>query len=600
MPRSDGVPRRFQDARGYQIQTARIFRARKEDCGIPKPPAFPQRGRDQCCEPLLDDELMTSNSSTHSSGCCDRDAQHRVIITSKETTRSRPTTSAGHDQRAGSEFQTGRPIENTVRTALLSGNASEGGHKPVPARLNQKPVAAEPMSRARSGQVLPAKPEDFGGFSDACQTRSVPSRPRFSTALGGTSSRYQRQSGGSCSAASCFDLIHNDLPSSENQSETMETENEIGTFPGSRRALSTPLGSSPAREENMESSGRNLHRENANSIQTSPKALRASNCRRSESPWDAASLAASFMDDLSLQLIDTGDLMEHASTREQCPGRTGELGPWPALDVGDRQQPRTAAQLESDLEERLAAWDPSQEDCYELSVTGELELLEQELFDPRRPRTPVETRDFTATPLTRTPAGTGTLSTALRRCKTPTAAEDSPDTSIYDDLEWITEESGTRLPGWTSTVNYTTGKPLAGPEPTVDAKAWRPVAIHADRQASCSEREPAASRSGARTLPDDNIDRSSVTSSTSLGCFPGCEDPFIKPDTCSTSVDAEVVWKSSELLYEDASILDEDNDASLGVGGSGVLGNDEAGLQPSASTRFSARDARPATSGSRS
>ncbi|KAL3231893.1 hypothetical protein MRX96_023160 [Rhipicephalus microplus] len=46
----------------------------------------------------------------------------------------------------------------------------------------------------------------------------------------------------------------------------------------------------------------------------------ASDYRRSDSPWDAASLAASFMDELSLQLVDTGDLVEYASTREQHPG----------------------------------------------------------------------------------------------------------------------------------------------------------------------------------------------------------------------------------------------------------------------------------------
>lgn len=572
MPGLDSVQRRFQEnTRRYQLQPAKIVRARKEDCGIPKPPAFPRRVAEQYYGSLSDNGSITSDSSTHSSSCCDRTDQPRAFGTSKETTTSRVNMSAGHDRRTGLEVQPSRPIENTVRRALLSCGACEGSPEPLPICQDQKPGAADLMTRARSWQVSTAKPEGFDAFSDACKTLTVSSRPRFNTVFGGTSSRYQHQSGGFCSTASCFELIDTDLSSSE----TTETENVIGTFAGSSRASTTALDSSPDGEENVESSSRSLHRENSSSIQTSPKAMGASDYRRSDSPWDAASLAASFMDELSLQLVDTGDLVEYASTREQRPGGTGERGPLHTLDVGDRQLPRTAAQLETHLEERLAAWDPSQENCYELSVTGELELLEQEWFDPRRPKTPEEKRDCTAGPLTRKPTGVGTLSTALRRCKTPMAGGNSPDTSIYDDLEWIIEEPGTLWPGWTSTVDYTTAKPLAGPEPTVDAEARPPAAIDDGRQVSCCERKSLATRSSARTSPHENIDRSSVTSFTSLGCFPGCENAFIEPDTCSTLIDAEAVRKSSELLYENHSILDEENEASLGVDESRVLGGDE-------------------------
>ncbi|KAL3231892.1 hypothetical protein MRX96_023159 [Rhipicephalus microplus] len=121
MPGLDSVQRRFQEnTRRYQLQPAKIVRARKEDCGIPKPPAFPRRVAEQYYGSLSDNGSITSDSLTHSSSCCDRTDQPRAFGTSKETTTSRVNMSAGHDRRTGLEVQPSRPIENTVRRALLS------------------------------------------------------------------------------------------------------------------------------------------------------------------------------------------------------------------------------------------------------------------------------------------------------------------------------------------------------------------------------------------------------------------------------------------------------------------------------------------------
>lgn len=561
------------------MQPSKIFRARKEDCGIPKPPVFRPKGREQCYESPSDNSSMTSKSSTtHSSGCCCHADRHRGIGASEEATLSRTTRSASCERRTESAAKSSPPIEKAVRAAFLSSNGPEGNDGLALVRPNQKLGASELMPTARSERTVCDQLRGYDGFSEACRGgRSAPSEQRCSTALRSTNSRYRRLFERS-SGTSCFDLINTEL-SSDNQLGTVETGSATrATLLESSRTPSTPLDSYPHVEENVESSSRNLYHNNASSLQASPGSARASEYGRSDSPWDATSLAASFMDELSLHLIDTGDLLECTNTRDQRTGGTGDRDHWSALETGDRQQPRSAAQQESDLEERLAAWDPCQEDSYDLSVTGELELLEQELFDPRRPRTPVKRRDSASTPLTRSPTGIGTLSTALRQRKRDMAAEASPDTSIYDDLEWITEETGARLSDWTRSVGYTAAEELSRvPTPTADVEAHEFEATCTGRTPTrCCDRQPAAARSSAGELPTENTDKSSVASSTSADCFSEGEDAFIKSGTCGTSVGTEVVWKSSELQREVASsFVEEENDASLDEVGPEESSNDD-------------------------
>ncbi|KAL3210100.1 hypothetical protein MRX96_052276 [Rhipicephalus microplus] len=79
-------------------------------------------------------------------------------------------------------------------------------------------------------------------------------------------------------------------------------------------------------------------------------------------------------------LLNISELFEAASTQLARAGNTER--PWMALELGDDQS------LAESLEQKVAAWDPCQEDSYALSPPGELELFELDMFDPRRTRRP--------------------------------------------------------------------------------------------------------------------------------------------------------------------------------------------------------------------
>ncbi|KAH7934414.1 hypothetical protein HPB52_024236 [Rhipicephalus sanguineus] len=72
--------------------------------------------------------------------------------------------------------------------------------------------------------------------------------------------------------------------------------------------------------------------------------------------------------------LNISDLFEAASAQLERAGNTER--PWAASEFGDDE-----AQAQS-LEQKVAAWDPCQEDSYALSPPGELELFELDMFDP--------------------------------------------------------------------------------------------------------------------------------------------------------------------------------------------------------------------------
>lgn len=93
------------------------------------------------------------------------------------------------------------------------------------------------------------------------------------------------------------------------------------------------------------------------------------------------------------------------------------------------------------LAERVAAWDPFQEDNYALSAPGELELHDFDISDPRCPPSPVRHED--APPQTAKTC-MPTSSNAQRVAKAvPTTCT---DLGIYEDMKWFTEASSSHAP----------------------------------------------------------------------------------------------------------------------------------------------------------
>ncbi|KAK8758432.1 hypothetical protein V5799_003943 [Amblyomma americanum] len=90
-------------------------------------------------------------------------------------------------------------------------------------------------------------------------------------------------------------------------------------------------------------------------------------------------------------------------------------------------------QSELDLEEKLAAWDPSQENSYALSTPGHLELLDQEVADPRSSQASHQPAALQS----RTELTTDHCLNHKLRKALPSA---TTDLCLYDDLKWIIEE----------------------------------------------------------------------------------------------------------------------------------------------------------------
>ncbi|KAL1415550.1 hypothetical protein MTO96_006677 [Rhipicephalus appendiculatus] len=127
--------------------------------------------------------------------------------------------------------------------------------------------------------------------------------------------------------------------------------------------------------------------------------------------------------------LNISELFEAASTHMERAGNTER--PWMASEFGDDQ-----AQAEA-LEQKVAAWDPCQEDSYALSPPGELELFEIDMFDPRRTRRPKvaphkpEQCCVSKPWCLRSPPSPPKIKKLL-----PVKAADS---SMYEDLHWFIE-----------------------------------------------------------------------------------------------------------------------------------------------------------------
>lgn len=134
-------------------------------------------------------------------------------------------------------------------------------------------------------------------------------------------------------------------------------------------------------------------------------------------------------DERSERLLDFSDLIE-ATER---PGNSETY--WTPLHLGKFDQPRQVP-----LEEKMAAWDPCQEDSYALSPPGELELFELDMLRPRRQTRPAALMRRSRT---RSPArGSSRKSTSMspQRLMRP-LPEIPPAANPYEDLQWIAETS---------------------------------------------------------------------------------------------------------------------------------------------------------------
>ncbi|KAL1430006.1 hypothetical protein MTO96_015496 [Rhipicephalus appendiculatus] len=136
-------------------------------------------------------------------------------------------------------------------------------------------------------------------------------------------------------------------------------------------------------------------------------------------------------DERSERLLDFSDLIEATTAQLERAGYNES--PWTPLHLGKDQLRQVP------LEEKMAAWDPCQEDSYALSPPGELELFELDVLRPRRPRpAALMRRSRTCSPA----RGSSRKSTSIspERFMMP-LPQSPPSANPYEDLLWIAETS---------------------------------------------------------------------------------------------------------------------------------------------------------------
>ncbi|XP_037561536.1 uncharacterized protein LOC119440725 [Dermacentor silvarum] len=137
-------------------------------------------------------------------------------------------------------------------------------------------------------------------------------------------------------------------------------------------------------------------------------------------------------DERSEPLLDISDLIEATSAQLERAGNSESC--WTPLNLG-KDQPRQVP-----LEEKVAAWDPCQEDSYALSPPGELELFELDVFYPRRPARPAAATRRIRTRSSAHSSSRMSTPVSPQRFKKPLSAR-PPAANMYEDLRWIVESS---------------------------------------------------------------------------------------------------------------------------------------------------------------
>ncbi|KAK8772465.1 hypothetical protein V5799_024290 [Amblyomma americanum] len=510
-------------------------------------------------QPLLDDECSTGNCSR----CSDGSHASQTDVTAATL----PTESASRGATSKRELRGQKAdavphpvIEETKRTTLLSSNPTESTDR------SRSPVhrsgVAKPKPPAEFAERTPSKRQSRDARC-AFRARSV-SSGLCGARLRSPSAHRKRHLQESHSTVSCGTLSRTeDFSSSNSGSESTEAINTSrNTLRYLRRTSSTPLETSLGIEE-CESTHKDVHLQSRSNLQSASGSSPGST--HAESIVDAASLCAGFTDELSAQLLDIGDPWESTST-QQCAGGTKLCQIWPTLELGDKQS-RTETRGESDLDERVAAWDPSQEDSYALSAPGQLELLELEPFDPRCP--PIPSSPESKPSSAYDPTDTGTRSNLPRFRRALPAV--SPDPSWYEDLEWITEVSGKHTSGWVASVGDTVAdRTSTGPLPTVDAEARQPGATQAGRPAPAAfgaSGTPGA-ENGAGILLTQNTETPSLATGALIEHVPltgcKCEDALTELST-SMSLGTPEMRKTSQLQCESFALEDDVSCDSAGL-----------------------------------
>ncbi|KAH7967275.1 hypothetical protein HPB49_023807 [Dermacentor silvarum] len=146
---------------------------------------------------------------------------------------------------------------------------------------------------------------------------------------------------------------------------------------------------------------------------------------------------------LELELVRlTNELSPHSPADDQGDEHSDEdeavrdRGLWSTLFDGRtrRLSLDVMSADEIEIDEKVAAWDPSQEDNYALQSPGELELYDLEIADPRDGQASQKPAAFRACT---DHAVDRTVSQSFKKAL-PSA---TPDHGLYDDLKWMFEES---------------------------------------------------------------------------------------------------------------------------------------------------------------
>lgn len=137
-------------------------------------------------------------------------------------------------------------------------------------------------------------------------------------------------------------------------------------------------------------------------------------------------------DERSERLLDFSDLIEATTAQLERAGNSES--PWTLIHLCKYQQRQVP------LEDKMAAWDPCQEDSYALSPPGELELFELDVLRPGR-----QTRPAVLSRRSRTSSPARSSSRKATSISPPRFMRPVPErpsaANSYEDLQWIAETS---------------------------------------------------------------------------------------------------------------------------------------------------------------
>lgn len=324
-----------------------------------------------------------------------------------------------------------RPTEVASQTALLSTSLplEESGTLGANQRAAPSPTPLCDPAAMQKEQLDAMRPSWMRIGSSACSVGDMSSGCCDSPNAGVC------QSMTSCGARSRTEVSSFDVWSFESDRKTFEGKNAKLAGLQNSRQVSPTLSASIQTEEN-------LKRQSTDKI-SSPlenTARQNGGSKRTENVSILASISVSLTEEQPFSHLKyIRDLLESTDAHDRSGDRIVAT-----LECGDRDPTSPVDEslsAELGLKERVAAWDPSQEDNYALSAPGQLELYDFDISDPRRPPSPVKQEDAPR-PTAKTCIPT---SRNVQRATNATPAA-CTDLCLYEDLEWFTEASASRAP----------------------------------------------------------------------------------------------------------------------------------------------------------